>query len=75
MTPLYSELLSLIAAPDTPVSNPDGAKSAILTAALPDLPEQLRREMETKTARFIMPEKPDGMEFNRDSFGRKYQQN
>lgn len=75
MTALTNELLAIIASPDTPVSNPDGAMSAIKTAAIPDTPEQLRREMETKTARFIMPEKPDGMEFNRDCFWRKFQQN
>ena len=74
MTPLYDELLSLTASPDTPASNPDGAKSAIMTAAIPDLPEQLRRGMEAKTASFILPEKPDGMEFNRDCFWREFQQ-
>ena len=74
MTPLYNELLSLIASPDTPVSNPDGAMSAIKTAAIPDLPEQLRREMESKTFRFILPTKPEGAEFNRDCFWREFQQ-
>lgn len=74
MTPLYDELISIAASPETPVSNPDGAKSAVLTAALPDLPEQLRREMEKTTARFILPGKPDGMEFSKDCFWREFQQ-
>lgn len=74
MTSLTNELLSIIAAPDTPVSNPDGAMSAIKTAAIPDTPELFRQEMEKKTARFIMPAKPDGMEFNRDCFWREFQQ-
>ena len=74
MTNLYDELLALTVSPGTPIQNPDGAKYAILTAALPGLPEQLCREMEAKTARFIMPEKPDGMEYNRDCFWREFQQ-
>lgn len=72
MTPLYNELYAL-AFSGIP-SNPDGATGAVKTAALPDMPEQFRKEMRDKTARFILPEKPDGMEFSKDCFWREFQQ-
>jgi len=74
MTPLYSELLTLAYSTDTPISNPDAAVSAIRTAAIPDLPEQLRKDMRDKCAGLILPEKPDGMEFSKDCFWRHFQQ-
>lgn len=74
MTPLYDQLLSICLPHDSPVSNPYGAIAAIKTASMPDTPEQFRREMRDKTARFILPEKPDGMEFSRDCFWREFQQ-
>lgn len=74
MTPLYDELLTIAYSPQSPISNPDGAMSAIRTAAIPDTPEGFRQKMRDKTASFILPEKPEGMEFNRDCFWRKFQQ-
>lgn len=72
MTPLYNELYAL-AFSGIP-SNPDGAMNAIKTAAMPDLPRYFCQEMRNKTARFILPEKPDGMEFSKDCFWREFQQ-
>lgn len=74
MTPLYSELLTLTYSTETPIANPDGAMHAVRTAALPDLPELFRKDMRDKCAHFILPEKPDGMEFSRDCFWREFQQ-
>lgn len=74
MTPLYSELLTIAYSPESPISNPDAAVSAIRTAAIPDLPEQLRKDMRDKCASIILPEKPDGMEFSKDCFWRHFQQ-
>lgn len=74
MNPLYLELLSIAYSPSSPIANPEGAMQSIRTAALPDLPEEMRKGMYDKCARFILPEKPDGLEFSKDCFWRQFQQ-
>ena len=70
---LYDELLTLTG-DQSPARNPEGARDAIQTAATPGLPEEFRREMRDKTAHFILPEIPDGCEFSRDCFWRRFQE-
>lgn len=74
MIPLYNELLTLCYSPESPVSNPEGAMQSVSTAAIPDAPEQFRQDMRDKCARFILPEKPEGMEFSPNCFWREFQQ-
>lgn len=58
----------------SPIANPEGAASAVRIAANANNPEQFRREMRDKTARFILPTKPDGTEYGKDCFWREFQQ-
>lgn len=69
---LYDELLTLTG-DQSPARNPEGAKQAIEIAALSGTPDQFRREMRDKTAHFILPEIPEGMEFGKNCFWRKFQ--
>lgn len=71
--PLYSELLSMCHE-NSPIANPEGARAAIETASIPNTPEEFRRQMRDKTARYIMPERPAGMEYGKDCFWRFFQQ-
>lgn len=72
MTTLYDELLTLTA-DDSPGSNPEGAAAAIRTARIAGTPDVFRKEMCVKTARFIVPTIPDGMEYSKDCFWREFQ--
>lgn len=71
--PLYYELASLCHERST-IPNPQGAMNAIEIAFTPELPDDFRKQMRDKTQHFIMPEKPDGMEYGKDCFWRFFQQ-
>lgn len=71
--PLHYELLSMCHE-DSIVPNPEGARAAIETAAIPGTPDGFRQEMRDKTQHFIMPQRFDGMEYGKDCFWRFFQQ-
>jgi len=73
MTTIYEELTTLCAG-ESYCQNPEGALSSIRIAATPGTPQTMREAFRDRTARFIMPERPNGMEYSRDNFWRGFQQ-
>ncbi len=65
MHPLTYELRA-ICQDGSPIQNPEGAASAIAIAEI--APDGMKKAMCEKTAAFILPARPDNMEFSRDNF-------
>jgi len=73
MTTLYHELLTLTVE-GSPIPNHEGAAQSIRIASNLYTPAEFRKEMRDKTVHFIMPTRPDEMEYSKDCFWRQFQQ-